>query len=130
MMQPFEKAIPFKTDDAYHGLAKVEGILHVESDHLILEFQVQDTFFGALKSAPKKLRINYLDLNRVEYERGWFKSRMNLKINNLSILTRFPGAKEGRISLKIGRKLKDAAEDIESYVNLRTAELKLDLLHQ
>jgi len=97
---------------------------------LILEFQVQDTFFGALKSAPKKLRINYLDLNKVEYERGWFKSRMNLKINNLSILTRFPGAKEGRISLKIGRKLKDAAEDIESYVNLRTAELKLDLLHK
>lgn len=128
MMQPFEKALPFKTDDAYHGLAEVQGIMHIERDHLVLEFQVQDSIFGALKSGPKKLRINYVDLSGLEYRRNWFRSRLDLKINNLSILTRFPGAKDGRISLKIKRRFKTEVEDIESYVNLQIAELKLERL--
>ncbi len=127
-MQPFENALPFKTDDAYHGLAEVQGILHIERDHLILEFQVQDSFFGALKSAPKRLRVDYIDLSKLQYQRSWFKSRIELKINNLRILSKFPGAKDGRISLKVKRKLKEEAEDIESYVNLRVAEMKLEKL--
>ncbi|MEL6660163.1 MAG: hypothetical protein AAFY48_21910 [Bacteroidota bacterium] len=128
MMQPFEKALPFKTDDAYHGLAEVQGILHIERDHLILEFQIQDSFFGALKSAPKRLRINYLDMSKMQYQRSWFKSKLELKINNLGILSKFPGAKDGRISLKVKRSFKEEAEDIESYVNLRVAEVKLEKL--
>ena len=128
MMQPFEKALPFKSDDAYHGLAEVQGILHIENDHLVLEFQVQDSIFGALKSGPKRLRVNYVDLSTVKYRKNWFISRFDLKINSLSLLSKFPGAKDGRISLKVKRRFKSEAEDIESYVNLRIAELKLELL--
>lgn len=127
-MQPFEKDLPFKSDDAFHGLAEVQGILHIDRDHLVLEFQIQDSFFGALKSAPKNLRINYLELTKVAYRKNWFRSRFELKINSLSLLTKFPGAKDGRISLKVKRQFKEQAEDIESYVNLRIAELKLEKL--
>lgn len=87
-------------------------------------------FFGVLKLVLKKLCINYLDLNKVEYECGWFKLWMNLKINNFFIFMCFFGVKEGWISLKIGCKFKDVVEDIESYVNLCMVELKLDLLYK
>jgi hypothetical protein len=130
MMPPFEKALPFKTNDAYHGLAEVQGILHVERDHLELEFQLQDSFFGALKSGTKQLRIDYLSLAKMTYRRNLFKSRLELKINSVKLISRFPGAKDGLITLKIKRRYKTEAEDIETYVNMRVAEMKLEKLER
>ncbi len=128
MMQPFVKSLPFKTDGAYHGLAEVSGLFHIDRDYLTLEFEVKDSFLGALKSAPKQLKIKYADLSKLTYVRTLFKSRLELKINSLKILSRFPGAKDGHVSLKIKRKLKIEAEDISTYVNLRIAEIGLDAL--
>lgn len=128
MMQPFVKSLPFKTDGAYHGLAEVSGLLHIEKNQIVLEFEIKDSFFGALKSDPKQLKIKYKDLSELMYVRTIFKSRLELKINSLQILSRFPGAKDGHISLKIKRKLKIEAEDISTYVNLRIAEIGLDIL--
>lgn len=128
MMPPFEKDLPFKTDGAYNGLADVEGILHIERDYLLLEFEMKDGLFGVVKSGAKELKISYLDLSSIHYLRSWVKSRLELKVNSMRILSAFPGAKDGKISLKIKRNRKDAAEDIESYVNLRIAELRLENL--
>ncbi|PSR13232.1 MAG: hypothetical protein C7N36_08910 [Bacteroidetes bacterium] len=130
MMQPFEKSLPFKTDDVYHGFAELNGILHVERDHLVLEFEIKDSFIGALKSGAKQLKIEYSELAAMTYVRTFFKSRMELKINNLRILTRFPGAKDGHISLKIKRRFKNEAEDLATYVRLRIAEIGLERLER
>ena len=125
---PMERDLPFKTDEAYHGFAEIQGLLHVERDHLLLEFELKDALFGVLKSGAKELKISYLDLNHVAYRRSWVKSRLVLQVNNMRVLSAFPGAKDGTIVLKIKRKYKGAAEDIESYANLRIAELKLEKL--
>jgi hypothetical protein len=128
MMQPFEKTLPFKTDGAYHGFAEVSGMMHIDRDDLELEFEVKDSFFGALKSGPKKLEIDYADLSKLTYVRTLFKSRLEIKVKSLRILSRFPAAKDGLISLKISRKLKEETEDIVTYVNLRIAEIGLEKL--
>ena len=127
-MQPFEKTLPFKTDGAYHGFAEVSGMLHVDRDDLELEFEVKDSFFGALKSGPKKLSISYADLSKLTYVRTLFKSRLEIKVKSLRILSQFPAAKDGLITLKINRKLKEETEDIVTYVNLRIAEIGLEKL--
>ena len=128
MMQPFDKDLPFQTSDAYNGLAEVQGILHVKREELVLEFHVQDSFFGALKSGTKRLAISYLDLAKVTYQRNWFKSRLELKLKRLDQLKKFPGAKDGLITLKIKRRYKTETEDIETYANLRIAEMGLEHL--
>lgn len=128
MMQPFEKTLPFKTDGAYHGFAEVSGMLHIERDHLELEFEVKDSFLGALKSGPKQLEIAYADLSKLTYVRTLFTSRLEIKVKRLGVLSRFPAAKDGMISLKIKRKLKVEAEDIATYANLRIAEIGLENL--
>lgn len=127
-MLPLDRDLPFKTDEAYHGFAEIEGILHVEPNRLLLEFEVKDGILGLIKSGAKELAIPYLDLNRVEYERSWFKSRLVLKVKSMRILSAFPAAKDGRIVLKLKRRLKNAAEDLESYANLRIAEARLEKL--
>jgi hypothetical protein len=128
MMQPFDKDLPFQTTDAYHGLAEVQGILHVDRDELVLEFEVKDSFIGALKSGTRRLAISYLDLSKVTYRRSWFKSRLELKLRSVEIMSKFPGARDGQITLKIKRRYKTEAEDIETYANLRIAELRLEQL--
>lgn len=128
MMQPFEKTLPFKTDGAYSGFANVEGMLHVERNHLVLEFEIKDSLFGALKSGTKELKIEYADLRRMTYQRSLFKSRLEISVKSVRILSRFPAAKDGQISLKIARRSKEEVEDIETYVNLRIAEIGLEKL--
>lgn len=130
MMQPFEKSLPFKTDDAYHGFAELQGILHIERNHLLLEFEVKDRFVGALKSGPKQLKVAYEELTRLDYQRNLFKSRMEIKVKSLRIQTSFPGAKDGCITLKIKRRYKTEAEDIATYANMRIAELGLERLER
>ena len=99
MMMPMERDLPFKTDEAYHGFAEIQGLLHVERDHLLLEFELKDALFGVLKSGAKELKISYLDLNHVAYRRSWVKSRLVLQVNNMRVLSAFPGAKDGTIDV-------------------------------
>lgn len=118
----------FTTDDAYSGLAKVQGILRAEKDRLILEYQVKDNLFGVIKSNPKKLNIPYEELAEVNYKLNWFVSRFRLHVNSMKVLGEFPVGKEGVISLRITRKQKQTAKELASYINLRLSEIRLDQL--
>jgi hypothetical protein len=118
----------FTTDDAYSGLAKVEGILRAEKNRLILEYQVKDNLIGVIKSSPKELRIPFEELSEVTYKLNWFVSRFRLHINSMKILGEFPVGKDGVISLRIRRKQKEMAKDLISYINLRLSEIRLDRL--
>lgn len=118
----------FTTDDAYSGLAKVEGILRAEKNRLILEYQVKDNLIGVIKSSPKELRIPFEELSEVTYKLNWFVSRFRLHISSMKILGEFPVGKDGVISLRIRRKQKEMAKDLLSYINLRLSEIRLDRL--
>ncbi len=120
--------LPFKTDEAYSGLAAVEGIMRAEKGRLILEYQVKDNIFGVIKSKPKELMIPYEEMSQVLYKRNWFISRFRLHINSMRILGEFPVGKDGIISLKVKRKHKEIAKNLESYINLRLSEIRLDML--
>ncbi|MCB0636862.1 MAG: hypothetical protein KDC54_09615 [Lewinella sp.] len=120
-----ERQLPFTTEKAYQGFAAVEGILKVEQERLVLEYQVKDNFIGLLKSGTKNLVIPYHQLSKVIYSRGLFRSQLQLLINSMHILGEFPASKNGLIILKIKRSFKEIAEDMEAYINLRIAEERL-----
>ena len=120
--------LPFKTDEAYSGLAAVEGIMRAEKTRLVLEYQVKDNILGMLKSKPKELAIPFTELSEVVYKRNWFISRFRLYVNSMRILGEFPVGKDGVISLRIRRNQKETAKGLESYVNLRLSEIRLDML--
>jgi hypothetical protein len=120
--------IPFSTDEAYAGLAAVEGIMLVEDDQVILEYQMKDNILGMLKSETRELVIPFEELAEVHYKRNWFVSRFRMQVNSMRILGEFPAGKGGQISLKVPRKQKENAKEIESYINLRLSEIRLDRL--
>ena len=122
------RKLHFSTDQAYNGLAAVAGIMHAEKDRLVLEYQVKDNLFGVLKSKTRKLVIPYKELSEVTYKINWFISRFRLHVNSMEILGEFPASKDGVISLKIKRKQKQAAKELESYINLRLSEIRIEMM--
>lgn len=117
--------IPFSNDDVYSGLAKLDGILTVSKDHIDLEFQTQDAVFGVVKSKPKNLHIPLLELSSFIYKRNLFISRIIFRVTKLKFVKDFPKSEQGEIKLKIKRKYKKEARQIESFVTYRISELRL-----
>ena len=120
------RSIPFFIDNVYNGFAKVEGLLTAHSDRLELEFMTKDTFVGALKSKAKSETLYLSDIISVVYKKNWFVSRMHIKVMKLSLLDNFPKSDQNELILKINRKNKDVAKSVESYINLRISEIRLD----
>ncbi len=121
-------SLPFKTEDAYSGLASVQGMIRFEPKQLVLEYQVKDNIVGMLKSGTKELRIPFENLNELTYKVNWFISRLKLHVNSMRILGEFPVGKDGIITLRINRKQRQTAREIVSQVNLRLSELRLEML--
>ena len=46
--------IPISLGEIYEGLAKSHGLIRDEGDNLCLEFQVQDSLVGLIKSGVKQ----------------------------------------------------------------------------
>ncbi|MFK7923667.1 MAG: hypothetical protein AB8H47_17040 [Bacteroidia bacterium] len=118
----------FTTEDAYHGLAAVNGMLRLGRKELIIEYQVKDALVGMLKSEPKELRIPFENLLEVEYKLNWILSRFKLHVNSMHILGKFPVGKDGVITLKIKRKQKKTAQELASTINLKLSEHRLEMM--
>lgn len=122
------KILHFKTEDAYSGLASVEGIMRLGKEQVVLEFQMKDNILGMLKSKPKALTIPFRDLAEVSYKVNWFISQFRLQVTSMHILGEFPGAKDGIIKLKIKRKQKQSAKELASHINLQLSEYRLKMM--
>lgn len=120
--------LPFKADEVYAGMAETQGMLQVHKQGLLLEFQTKDAIFGLVKSKVKKLEISLGELADVELRTRFWKSQLLLHINNMKTLNKFPAAQEGVIKLHIKRKDKRKALEIQSYINMRLSEHRLEML--
>ncbi|MEM7374913.1 MAG: hypothetical protein AAF587_40345 [Bacteroidota bacterium] len=122
------RKLHFKTEDAYNGLAAVQGILRLEKQTIILEYQVKDNIIGMIKSKPKDLRIPYEELEEVSYKVNWFVSNFRLHVSSMRILGEFPAGKDGVIKLRINRKQKESAKQLASHINLTLSEYRLKMM--
>lgn len=47
--------IAFKIPSVYSDLGEGDGVLHLENDQIIIEYQIKDAFIGVLKSNIQKV---------------------------------------------------------------------------
>ena len=118
-------------DNLYGGFAKLNGILSVVKDIVVLEFQVKENVFGGLvKSRPKELNIHLKEVDSVEFKKNWFVANFYLRTVKLQHLDGLPGGEDGEVKLKIKRKDRDRAKQLASYMALRLSEIRLDMLDE
>lgn len=119
--------LPFTIENVYGGFVKVNGILRVEQDILILEFQMKDNLLGGvLKGKPKVVTIPLTNVESVEFKKNWFFANMYINVYRLEDISELPNNDNGAVKLKIRRKARERAKQIESRLGLRISELKLD----
>lgn len=94
-------SVPF-TRETSDGLSEVTGVLHVRGDVLFAEYQIRN-MWGVLKRKTHLLEVHRRYLSRVELVHGFLGSKLVLVTNTLSVLSEFPGAETGRVTLKIKR---------------------------
>lgn len=121
-------SLPFKITNLFSDLAEAHGLMTIEGDYVRMEFQTQDAILGLLKSQLKEIRIPIQELNSVIYEKKLFGTKIILKANKLSTLSKVPGHEKGQVVLEISRKDRDVAEKLTSSMDMKITEMNLKRL--
>jgi hypothetical protein len=125
-----EHAVPFYITGVNGGLTEVDGLLKVQNNALLLEFQSADAIIGVVKSRVKEVSIPFDAIRRVELKKGWFTTKISIYTKSMSAMKDIPGAKAALVVLKVKRAYKIDALDLNSQIQLAFSEYKLNLLDE
>ena len=121
-------SIPVKFPEIYEGFADAEGVLRISSDALTLEYQVKDNLIGIVKSGVSTAVIPFDHIDEVDFRSKFFWTSINIRVDSLQIVGDVPGAKQGRVRLKIPRRYKREAAALAHEASIRSSQSKLDRL--
>ena len=122
------RALPFTIEDLNGGFMKLEGILRVNKDRLMFEFQKKDAVLEAYQSELKTVEIPLSELEMLEFKKGWFSAKLILHGKSASSFRDLPGKDLIERVLKVKRKHRHVAANISSNLNLALSEKKLQEL--
>jgi len=106
------------------GYEHVEGFLRCGRDHAELHFKEKDRAFR--KSEPTTAIFDYSEIERVEYESGWFRPKLLiLRVRTPDKLKDFPGAEVGRVELQVTKKSRKDAERASAFLDFKHSEAYL-----
>ncbi len=118
--------LAFSIDDLYSGLARVNGLLSLTRDDLVLEFQTQDNLVGVFKGRAGSTRIPIRDIYEAEVKSSWLNRFLIIRPKTLSAIAEIPGADESELKVKFKKRDLNSAKEIASYLNLRISEIRLE----
>lgn len=114
-------SLPFSIS-MYAGLAKADGLLRLEGNTLVLEFEIQDRLLGLMKSELKELRIPIFEIEHLELANGWLrKPRLIIQTESMRVSRQIPGSEHGSFELTLDNAHKLAARHLISTVEAAKA---------
>jgi hypothetical protein len=120
-------SLPFSIS-MYAGLAKADGLLRLEGNSLVLEFQIQDRALGLLKSELKELRIPIFEIEHLKLANGLFrKPRLIVQTETMRVSRQIPGSEHGTFELTLENAHKLAARHLISTVEAAKARERASL---
>ncbi len=121
-MPAHRPSVPVRLQDTWGGLAASHGIVRLEGEWLVLEFETKDEILSVLTSGPKQCRLELGQIESCRWQPGWWGGRLELATSSLAVLAGIPGAAQGRISLVVARRDRAAALGLAADVELALAE--------
>lgn len=125
-----EISIPFYNDEIYAGFAVQNGLIHVDSNFLTLEFVTKDAVFKVVTTGLQTIKIPLSGIQSIDFKKGFFSSKINITTKSLKYLANIPGNESNSLTLKIKKKDRDLALLSISHVQLLIAENKLNSLEK
>jgi len=102
----------FYIDDVYGSFAEANGVIEITDDTLVVEYEVQDSIFGALKSKVQEKVVPLSDIVGVRLQRGMWNSKLTLQGRRLSTFSDMPMATGGEVTLTFRRENRATVEKL------------------
>ena len=99
------------------GLSETRGMLHLEDDHLMVEYQMADSILGVFKTRVREMEIRLEDITRVRLERKIWTSEFVLQGRSLKVVGHLPGHTAGSLKLRINRQSQNAAQQLVDRIS-------------
>ena len=124
------EAIPFQTMDAYAGFAEANGLLRLEKDGIVIQFQIKDGFFGALKGEVKEISIPINQIQSITYKKGFFSPSLSFVVNDLNLMHELPGYEQGEVTFHFKRKFRNSLMNFKSRIEMKITDYQLKHLNE
>lgn len=92
------------------GLTESQGIISLEDDKLLIEYQTLDSMLGFLKTRVKVAEVAIEQLTSARLVQGLWATELVLAGKNMRTFGNAPGSAGGKLKLKINRLSRRAAE--------------------
>lgn len=117
--------LPFYFDEVYEGFATMEGMIRIDTNAIVFEYQTKDALLGIVKSDTKTARIEFSEIVSIDYKKSLFSSKLFIRANIFLGSKGFPNNNANELTLKIKRNNSDLASEFVSRINLRISEARL-----
>ena len=125
---PYFTILRFLIPEVYAGFAEAQGLMRVDENTLMLEFEIRDSLVGLLKSRIKEIKIPISEIDSVTLNKDWFKISLIIRTQKLSSLGDLPKQERGQIKLHLSHEDGEIAEWLVSFLMLSISDKKLNLL--
>ena len=119
-------SVPFSVPNLHGGLATARGIVRLEPEHLVLEFDVKDDLVGVFNSGVSRVRIPLTEVESLKLSKRLWWTTFIVRTRSMTAIADVPGRSHEGFRLSIARKYRDDAAELTAEVDLRMAELRLD----
>lgn len=109
-------SVPFATGDVHGGFSEGRGQIRVDGDEVVIEVQVK--VFGMFEREAQTYRLELTDLEEVRHKRGLFSDKVTIRTRPMSLIARVPGANDGALLLKVGRRHRGAVDALLDRLDL------------
>jgi transposase-like protein len=116
-----EDQVLISTSDAM-GMTETSGMISLEEDQLMLEYQTIDAMLGVIKTGVKTVSIPLSGLSSARVEQKLWSAELVLQGKTMRLFGNAPGTKAGQLRVKINRQSLAAANALVEEIKSRLAE--------
>ena len=114
-------SVPVRLEDSWAGFASNSGLLRLEGESLVLDFETRDELLNMLKSGVKRLALPLKEIETCRWVPGWFGGKIELSLRDMRLLEGIAGASQGRLKLTVARRDRDLAFGLVTNIDLALA---------
>jgi len=114
-------SVPVTLEHSWAGLASNTGLLRLERDTLVLEFETKDDVLKMLRSDVKRVAVPLAEVETCRWKPGWFGGKIELAVRSMSLLDGIAGAAQGSVMFGVARKDRDKASGFVANLELALA---------
>ena len=118
--------LPFSITEVYGGFVRIDGILIVEEEHLLFEYQMADNMVGAVRGKIQTRKVRYQDIEAVESKTGWFSTWIEFRAKSLRTFDKFPQKDGANLKIAIEKKHRKRMDSALSEIELQRSYIEAD----